>query len=97
MLLSASQNLFRIKSNSFFGLSSFAIENVKPEYFVLVIGIYIIELVFLLIRFANGIDEGDDTIQYMYNLGKSLPTAILFFSIITVISMFFFQGMAPIG
>lgn len=90
-------NFEGIKSNSFFGLSSFAIENVKPEYFVLVIGIYIIELVFLLIRFANGIDEGDDTIQYMYNLGKSLPTAILFFSIITVISMFFFQGMAPIG
>jgi len=59
----------------------------SPEYFVLVVGIYIIQLIFLLTRFANGIDEGDDKIEYMYTLGKSMPTAVAFFSTVTIISM----------
>lgn len=75
------------------GISKPVIQN--PEYFVLVIGIYIIQLIFLLTRFANGIDEGDDKIEYVYTLGKSMPIAIAFFSIVTIISMIIFQGMAP--
>jgi len=82
-------------ANSLFGVK-FSIINVPPEIFVLVIGIYIIQLVFLLTRFANGIDEGDDKIQYMYSLGKALPTAIAFFSIVTIFSMIMFQGMSPV-
>lgn len=68
--------------------------NVRPEYFVLVVGIYIIELIFLLIRFANGIDQGDDTIEYMYSLGQALPTAVAFFSIVTILAMALFGRMA---
>ncbi|HEC77010.1 MAG TPA: hypothetical protein ENI33_07125 [Thermoplasmatales archaeon] len=81
------------RSSYFFGIPDFAIENVNPEYFVFAVGIYIIQIVFLLIRFANGIDEGDDRIQYMYNLGKSLPSAMAFFSIVTIFSIFIFRGM----
>jgi len=66
----------------------------SPEYFVLVVGIYILQLIFLLTKFANGIDEGDDRVEYMYTLGKSMPTAIAFFSIVTIISMTLFQGLA---
>ena len=79
----------------FFGSPKVAVSNVQPEYFVLVVGIYIIQLVFLLVRFSNGIDEGDDRIQYMYALGHSLPTAVAFFSIVTIVAMIFFQGMSP--
>ena len=80
-------------SQSLFGSMDFSFENVPPEYFVFVVGIYIIQLVFLLTRFANGIDEGDDKIQFMYSLGQSLPTAVAFFSIVTIFSMIMFQGM----
>ncbi len=87
-------NLGDLPENDFLsGASNFSF-NISPEYFVLVIGIYIIQLIFLLIRFANGIDEGDDRVEYMYDLGKSLPTAVAFFSIVTIISMFVFKGMA---
>lgn len=75
------------------GLSGVSFD-VRPEYFVLVIGIYVIELIFLLIRFANGIDEGDDKIEYMYSLGQALPTAVAFFSLVTILAMFMFGGMA---
>lgn len=77
-----------------FGDIKFAVSNVEPEYFVLVVGIYIMQLVFLLIRFSNGIDEGDDRIQYMYDLGHALPTAVAFFSIVTILAMFFFQSFS---
>ena len=82
-------------SESMFGIEVHSIETVSPEIFVLVIGIYILQLVFLMIRFANGIDEGDDRIQYMYSLGTSLPSAIALFSIVTIFAMIIFQGMAP--
>jgi len=83
-----------IPENDFIsGTSNFSFD-IRPEYFVLVIGIYIIQLIFLLMRFANGIDEGDDKVEYMYDLGKSMPTAVAFFSIVTIMAMFMFKGMA---
>ena len=82
---------------SFFGTPKFAIENINPGFFVFVIGIYIIQLVILLTRFANGIDEGDDRIQYMYTLGKALPNAIIIFTIVTILSMIIFQEMASVS
>jgi len=91
---SPEMNLGSIPENDFIsGTSNFSFD-ISPEYFVLVIGIYIIQLIFLLIRFANGIDEGDDKVEYMYNLGKSMPTAVAFFSIVTIMAMFMFKGMA---
>ena len=84
-----------IPENNFISNSSNFSFNASPEYFVLVIGIYVIQLVLLLIRFANGIDEGDDKIEYMYSIGKSMPQAIAIFSIVTVMSMMLFEGLAP--
>jgi len=70
---------------------AFTMENIRPEYFVLVIGIYLIELVVLLSRFINGINEGDDNVCYMYSLGKTLPTSILVFSLTILLGQFFFS------
>ncbi len=71
--------------------SSFSIENIRPEYFVLVIGIYIIELVLLIVKFTNGIDEGDDKATYMYTLGKTLPVSIAVFSLTVILGQMFFS------
>jgi len=69
---------------------SFSLENVRTEYFVLVIGIYIIQLIFLLTRFSNGIDEGDDKATYMYSLGKMMPTSVFVFSATVIIGQILF-------
>jgi len=74
---------------------SFTIENVRPEYFVLVIGIYVIELVFLLTRFTNGIDEGDDTAAFMYSLGKMLPTAVAVLTFTIILGQMLFSSIIP--
>jgi len=68
------QKLSYESSSVFAGIGqSFALDNIRPEYFVLVIGIYIIELVFILTRFTNGIDDGDDKAAFMYSLRDPNP------------------------
>jgi len=73
--------------------NSFTLENIRPEFFTLVVGIYIIELVFLLTRFTNGIDEGDDKVEYMYMLGRVLPTATLVLTVTVVVSQILFSSI----
>jgi len=76
---------------------AFTLENVRPEYFVLVIGIYLIELVFLLTRFTNGINEGDDKATYMYSLGRTMPVAVGVFSVTLILGQLFFsQILQPV-
>jgi hypothetical protein len=74
---------------------SFMTENIKPEYFVLVIGVYLIELVILLTRFTNGLNEGDDTATFMYSLGKTMPLSITVFSITVILGQYFFSQLVP--
>ena len=73
---------------------SFAIENVRPEYFVLVVGIYILELVVLLTRFTNGIDEGDDTAAFMYSLGKVMPVTVAVLTSTVIVANYMFSSIA---
>jgi hypothetical protein len=83
-------------SPTYAGMSeTFAAENIHPEYFVLVIGIYLIQLVILLTRFTNGINEGDDKAMYMYSLGKTLPLTIAVFSVTIIIGQWFFSQIIP--
>ena len=72
---------------------SFTLENVRIEYFVLVVGLYVIELVFLLTKFTNGIDEGDDKIEFMYSLGKAMPVAVIVLTITVIVSQILFSSL----
>jgi hypothetical protein len=70
---------------------SFTLDNVRPEFFVLVVGLYVIQLVFLLTRFTNGIDEGDDKAAFMYSLGQTMPTAVIVLTISVVVGQLMFS------
>jgi len=76
--------------------TSFSVQNVRPEFFVLVIGIYLLELIFLMVRFTNGIDEGDDKATYMYSLGKIMPTSIIVFSLTVIIGQIMFASLVKV-
>ncbi|MDG6228736.1 MAG: hypothetical protein QCH96_02080 [Candidatus Thermoplasmatota archaeon] len=82
-------------SSVMYGITnSFSLENIDPTYFVLVIGVYIIELVFLLTRFTNGIDEGDDTAEFSFQLGRSLPVAVMVLTVSIILSQMFLSSIA---
>jgi len=88
------QNLSYGSSSVFSGIGeSFALDNIRPEYFVLVIGIYIIELVFILTRFTNGIDDGDDKAAFMYSLGRVMPTSVMVLTITIIIGQILFSSI----
>ncbi|MBS3777884.1 MAG: hypothetical protein KGY50_01170, partial [Candidatus Thermoplasmatota archaeon] len=74
--------------------NSFALENIEPTWFILVIGIYIIELVILLTRFTNGIEDGDDHIAFMHDLGRVLPIAMLVLTISIFASSLFLNSLS---
>lgn len=70
--------------------STFSINNISPDAFVLVIGIYLLQLILIIARFTNGIEEGDDKASYMYNLGLIAPVSIGVFTITIVVSTVLF-------
>ncbi len=71
-------------------MPKFAEMSISPEHFVLIIGIYLIMLTFILIRFIAGIEHGDDKAQFMFDLGIAMPVAIFVFSISTIASRVLF-------
>jgi len=75
--------------------SSFSAQNIQPEYFILVIGVYLLELVVLLTRFTNGINEGDDQALFMYSLGRTMIVSVVIFSLTVVFGQYFFSRLVP--
>lgn len=71
----------------------FSIQHVRPEFFVLVIGIYLITLILLLIRFTNGINNGDDKSMFMYTLGRILPVSMFVYTITIIVARLLFDQM----
>lgn len=53
------------------------------DEFVLIIGLYVIMLVIILLRFVDGIEHGDDRYEFMYSVGTVLPVAMAVFTITT--------------
>jgi hypothetical protein len=95
MLTSNSSSLFAMEDTVMPGITTaFALENIEPTWFILVIGIYIIELVILLTRFTNGIEDGDDHVSFMYDLGRVLPISMIVLTISIFLSSMFLDSLA---
>lgn len=66
---------------------------VSPDQFVLIVGIYIMLLVIILLRFVDGIEHGDDRYEFMYSIGMVLPVSMAVFTITTTLANIAFEGM----
>jgi hypothetical protein len=64
-------------------MPDFSAPLVTNDQFVLIIGLYIIMLVIILLRFVDGIEHGDDRYEFMYSVGTVLPIAMAVFTITT--------------
>lgn len=74
-------------------MPEFSAPLVSNEEFVLIIGLYIIMLVIILLRFVGGIEHGDDRYEFMYSVGTALPVAMAVFSITTAFASSAFGNM----
>lgn len=66
---------------------------VTADEFMLIIGLYLIFLVIILLRFVSGIEHGDDEAEFMYSVGRTLPVSVLIFTLTTALSGMLFGGM----
>jgi hypothetical protein len=65
-------------------LNIFSLEKMIPPYFLQVcIGIYIIEIIFILTSALVTIDNGEDKLERTYRIGKNLFRGVIFYSIVT--------------
>ena len=66
---------------------------VSPGAFVLIVGLYVILLVVILLRFVDGIEHGDDRYELMYGIGRTLPISMVVFTMTTMIANVMFGSM----
>lgn len=74
-------------------IPEFSAPTVSDGEFVLVIGLYVIMLVVILLRFTGGIEYGDDHYEFMYSVGTVLPVAMAVFTVTTALANSAFSGM----
>lgn len=65
----------------------FDVSKMIPPYFLqLIIGIYLIQIVFILTRTLVTIDSGEDKLERTNKTGKNLTSAMILFFVTSVIS-----------
>ncbi|HII14978.1 MAG TPA: hypothetical protein HA362_01585 [Nanoarchaeota archaeon] len=84
---------------SFGGASSitdmFKIQDLMPPfYFQIVVGIYLIEVVYILTVLGNGIENGVDKLNEEHLLGKNLYKSAVFYIIVAAATMLVFNLLA---
>lgn len=67
---------------------------IPPFYFQIVVGIYLLEVVYILTILANGIDSGVDKLKEEDTLGKNLYKSAMFYVILAGLAMVAFNFLA---
>ena len=79
-------------------LDIFDLTNMIPTYFLqLAIGIYIIEIVFILSSTLVTVDAGEDKLRTVYETGKNLKRGILLYLIVALISILALALLASVA
>lgn len=69
--------------------------NVIPSYFFqIIVGIYVVQIVYVLTVLSNGIENGADKLSEQSRLGKNLIRSIILYSIVALIVVLLFNQLA---
>lgn len=63
-------------------------------YFQIVVGLYVVQIIYVLTLILNGIENGADDLQERYLLGKNLLKATIMYTLISLGVMFLFNVIA---
>ena len=69
-------------------------EGIPTYYFQIIVGLYVVQIAYILTIIANGIENGSDKLAERYALGKNLTKSILLYGIIAVGVMLLFNLIA---
>jgi hypothetical protein len=76
------------------GLAGLFGDGMPTFYFQIIVGMYVIMLVFILTTIVNGIENGSDKLNEKYLIGKNLVGACVKYTLISIIVMTLFQIIA---
>ncbi|SFM83779.1 hypothetical protein [Methanolobus profundi] len=97
ILQNISDSIERLPENAFPGPAQISPGNlnqsIPSDLFMFAIGIYIILITVILIRFSGTIEYGGDRAQLRYEIGQTLPITIIVFTVSTIFSRIIFRGM----
>jgi len=69
-------------------------DGIPPYHLQLIIGFYVIEIVFIMVVLTNGIENGSDKLSEEYSLGKSLIMSTVTYCIVALIVILLFNIIA---
>ena len=69
-------------------------DGIPTYYFQLVIGIYVVQIIYLLTVMANGIQNGEDKLAEQYSLGVNVKRSTLLYVGIALVVMILFNTIA---
>ncbi len=73
----------------------FQVNGIIPGYFFqIVVGVYVVQLAYILTIMQNGIENGSDKINEQHLLGKNLIRSFLLYAVIAIIVTILFSSMA---
>ena len=76
------------------GLMTLFGDGVPTYYFQAIVGLYIVQIVYVLTIMVNGIENGADKLAERYNLGKNLISSTLIYCIIALFVIVAFSTIA---
>ncbi len=76
------------------GMSQFFGSGLPTYYFQIIVGVYIVQIVYILTVLSNGIENGADKLGERYELGKNLIRSTLSYCIIAGIVILLFNVLA---
>ncbi|MFA5888473.1 MAG: hypothetical protein WC852_07230, partial [Candidatus Nanoarchaeia archaeon] len=73
----------------------FEVADLMPPYYLqIVVGLYLVEVVYILTIIGNGIENGVDKLNEEYSLGKNLYKSTIFYIVVAGITMLVFNVLA---
>jgi hypothetical protein len=68
--------------------------SIPTYYFQIIVGVYIVEIIFILTILVNGVENGSDKLAERYNLGRNLLRGTTLYTIISLAVMVTFNFIA---
>jgi len=95
------EQMQRIKSSGGEGMSSGGLDNlfgdgIPTYYFQIIVGIYVVQIIYILTVMANGIENGSDKLNERYMIGQNMLRSQLLYTFIALAIMLVFNMIAGV-
>src|SRR3989338_8714156 len=69
-------------------------DGIRTYFFQIIIGIYVVQIIYILTILSNGIQNGSDKLSERYNLGVNLTRSTILYVVVSLIVMIIFNVIA---